>query len=148
MKSNKEAIYLDTTVIIAYAWNIIKRKKEKNVLERLSEKYILVTSLITKFECINYLIKKMGFSLSKARNLFNEIINKFKISMVSPENIKITYNFIEEILKAGVSFRDGLHVIIARKLKLACITGNKNHIPNMRKLYSEVYTAKDVLKKN
>lgn len=159
--SKKEPIYIDANILLGHARKRARKDRTKykrkteiktGVLENLHQEYLLITSILTRYEVIKNLIKTENINLKEARKIYNSILEDFKIMELTVDKrkksgLRITYNFIEDILKAGVSFKDGIHILFALHYKLHMVTGNKNHINLMKKLYSEIYLPKEKLKK-
>lgn len=149
----KDTIYIDSNIIMAEGRRLIKIDKKKingrkeGTISRLSEKYRLLTSILSKLEVIKNLKEKEQIPLSKARSTYFKIINSFKIVEVTfiDFNPIITHHFIEDLLKANIDLKDGIHIKVAEKCKLTMVTGDKKDIAKMRKLYSEVMAPNEIL---
>lgn len=157
----KEPICIDTNILVGYGRKVAreiktgknhkrrKEIKEGGVLQNLFNKYTLLTSFFTRYEFIKILMEEEGISLSESRFIYQDILNKFRISEITFQRAKmnITYEFLDALLKTNISLGDGIHAATANKLKLKLVTGNTEHIKNMREFYREIITPRQALQK-
>jgi hypothetical protein len=172
MVESKEPAAIDTNIIAGTGKQILKvyiksnkrrplykvinevlSQKKKGILITLSEHYILLTSIFSKYEFIRSL-QNQGINLDELRQIYDSIKTYFKISELTFEEISnfINHKFFEDILRLNISLSDGLQILMAsRKVRgrkgLIFITGNERHALNMKKLYSDVFTVKEIYKK-
>lgn len=167
----KEPILIDTNIIYGLGKRIIneskknKRKpinkivqeildKNEGILFNLAQHYVLLTSNISKYEFINRLNKDTGYSKVFLERIYEDISNHYKISMILFSNLEsMNPDFFEKLLNYDIDLADGFQLLTAIKYTrgkkgFVFVTGNNNHLENMRKLYSEVITVNEAYKRS
>lgn len=161
----KETIDIDTNIIWGLGKQILneyKKNKHKPLLNVISDvlenktsgilinlfkNFNLVTSVLSKYEFIKTL--KTEESVLILREIYNEIISHFKIISITFKEFEnfLTYKFFEDLLKYDIDLADGIQILVASKKKLPFVTGDKRDIPKMKKLYSEIFSVKEIYEK-
>lgn len=148
-------IYLNANLIYGECLKIVSRRNIKTgVLDVFKTRnFLFFTSILTKMEIIQRLIREEQISLSKARNIYFFITKKYKIQQIESLNKKnlLTNTFIDLVIKSNLDFKDALHLEIASKQKLLVVTHDKKFIKNASlhkdklKFYSKVVKPEDLL---
>lgn len=165
----KEPIFIDTNIIEGIGKQILSEHKKNRykplkkvideilkhkidgILVTLFENYSLFTSRLSKYE---FLHSKDKGKIPDLREIYDSITSYFKISTIPFTEIEnfLTCEFFESLLKYDIDLADGMQVLLAakkstKKKGLIFVTGNENHIPKMRKLWSKVYSVRQIYEK-
>lgn len=162
----KEAICLDTNIIVGKGRQIIKEWKKnkrepvKKVVSRILDKkegflfkasnyYSFLTSIISRYEFIKALKDIEEVKEHILIEIYQNIKEYYVISEITFNEIGnfLTYNFFEDLIKCNLDLEDGIQLFVAFKRKLPFITGNTRHLENMRKFYSEVFCIEEIYDK-
>lgn len=146
------SLYLNANLIYSTVVSIIK-KKEGKTLFKLSQKYELVTSSLTKFDVIQNLRLVNGLKIEKARNFYNKLENKYEISHITSLNKinLLTDDYLDRLSKTNIKLNDGLHLEIASFCFLPVCTHDKkmlkasNQHQSKKKLYSQVFKPSELI---
>ncbi len=105
-----------------------KRTIRTGIVKALLEKhYTFTTSILTRMEIMQRLIREENCSVLQARRRYDDVCEKFSISQISSLNKHnlLTNDFIDVIAKSNLDFKDALHLAIASKHKLIVVTHDK-----------------------
>jgi len=147
-------IYLNANLIYGECLKNLNKKIKTGVLDLLRQKnYLFITSILTKMEILQRLIREQQLTTNKARELYENTINLFKIQQISSLNKKnlLTNTFIDLVIKSNLDFKDALHLEIASKQKLIVVTHDKKFLKNASlhqdklKFYSKVVKPEELL---
>lgn len=156
--SLKSPLYLNANIIFSTSYCKLK-KKPHSTLGKLKESgYQLVTSVITKYEVINNLMvdSRTKLSLQQARGLYRDVIEEFQILEITAlHTINIlTDDFMDRMIKSNITFRDGLHLEIAKLYKKTPVCTHDKHMKqsssheDKKKFYNKVYKPSELIKPN
>ena len=152
-------IYINANLIYGECLKLVSDKKwnrkiKTGVLDLLLKKdYILTTSILTKIEIIQRLIREKQVRIDDAREVYETILKKFEIQQISSLNKKnlLTNNFIDSVIRLNLDFKDALHLDIASKRSFLVGTHDKkfikyasSHLAKQR-FYSKVIKPEDLL---
>jgi predicted nucleic acid-binding protein len=148
-------IYLNANLIYGECLKVVSGKMIKTgVLDLLRVKnYKFTTSILTKMEIIQRLIREKQLKLEIARKIYSIMTEKFNITQIESLNKKnlLTNTFIDLVIKSNLDFKDALHLEIASKQKLLVVTHDKKFIKNASlhkdklKFYSKVCKPEELL---
>ena len=147
-----DIIYINANLVYGECLKFISKKKwgrniKTGALDVLrSRNYLFITSILTKMEVIQRLIREEQVDLVRGREVYEVITKKFKIQQISSLNKKnlLTNTFIDLVIRTNLDFKDALHLEIASKRKLIVVTHDKKFIKNAskhedkQKFYSKV----------
>ncbi|MFT4283150.1 MAG: hypothetical protein ACMXX6_01865 [Candidatus Woesearchaeota archaeon] len=154
-----DIIYINANLIYGECLKLVSKKNWNNkiktgALDALREKnYLFMTSILTKMEIIQRLIREKQVRLNIAREVYEDITNKFNIQQISSLNKKnlLTNNFIDSVIRLNLDFKDALHLEIASKRNILVVTHDKKfikysstHLAKQR-FYSNVVKPEDLL---
>jgi len=122
----KNFVCLDTGVILPYGLklitNIRKLKKPSKKLKEIKEDLILskvvgksrfcFTTIITRYEFVRRLNSSYAVSIDTAREIYNKILEDFKISELIPNKKEINFSpdLMEKLCRCKIDLPDGLHL--------------------------------------
>ena len=148
-------IYINANLVYGECLKFISSRKIKTgILDLLRKQdYLFITSILTKMEVMQRLIREEQLSVFKARKTYEFIIRKYEMQEISSLNKKnlLTNTFIDVVIKSNLDFKDALHLEIASKRKLLVVTHDKKFIKNAskhedkQKFYSKVCKPEDLL---
>ena len=154
-----EIIYINANLIYGECLKLISKSKWSNKIKTgvlkllLKKEYIFATSILTKMEIIQRLIREKQVRLNKAREIYETILKEFEIQQISSLNKKslLTNTFIDSVIRLNLDFKDALHLSIASKQNLVVVTHDKKfikyastHLAKQR-FYSKVIKPEDLL---
>ena len=154
-----DIIYINANLIYGECLKLVSkpkwnRKIKTGVLDALRErKYLFVTSILTKMEIIQRLIRENQVRIDDAREVYSTITKHFNIQHISSLNKKnlLTNNFIDSVIKLNLDFKDALHLDIASKRSFLVVTHDKKFIKYAsthlakKRFYSKVVKPEDLL---
>lgn len=150
-----ETIYLNANLLYGECLKLIAKRniKSSRVKELYEAKYYLFTSILTKTEITQRLIREESVNIGLARKIYQEITKKYNIKQISSLNKKnlLTNTFMDFVAKSNLDFKDALHLEIASKLDLLVVTHDKKFLKNSskhkdkQKFYSKVVNPEDLL---
>ena len=134
-------IYINANLIYGECLKFISRVKWSRTIktgalvELRNRNYLFITSILTKMEIIQRLVREEQIELTRARKVYLEITKKFKIQQIESLNKKnlLTNTFIDLVIRTNLAFKDALHLEIASKQKLIVVTHDKKFIKNASK---------------
>ena len=153
--SLKKPLYLNANIIFSVAYCTI-HKKNHSTLSKLRESgYRLVTSIITRYEVVKNLTKDIRTKLNptQARNLYFKILNDEEIMEITAlHNLNIlTDDFLERMINAKITFKDGLHLETARRYKEVPVCTHDKHMKEgstheaKKKFYRKVHKPSELI---
>ena len=131
-----------------------KRKIKVGIVASLRQKgFVLFTSILTKMEIIQRLVREENCSLLQAREIYNSYLEQYKIHQINSLNKfnLLTNTFIDVVLSSNLDFKDALHLKIAAQRNLIVVTHDKKFRKSFSqhkdklKFYSEVCKPEDLL---
>ena len=131
-----------------------KRSIKTGVCKSLNKQgNCLFTSILTKLEIVQRLVREENCSLTQARSLYELILNTFDITQISSLNKLnlMTNTFVDIVLSSNLDFKDALHLTIASRRNLTIVTHDKkfrqgySQHRDKLKFYSEVCKPEDLL---
>lgn len=142
-------LYLNANIIYGECLSLVsstKRKKKirANILEKLkSYNYKLTTSVLTKLEIMQRLIRDESCSIVKARNAYFRIMTEYNITQISSLNKKnlLTNTFIDSVASSNLDFKDALHLDIASKYGFVVVTHDKKFKKSFSKHKDKFYNS-------
>ena len=153
----KEKIYLNANIIYGDSLKCIakptwKRTIKTGILERIAQNYDLTTSILTKMEVIQRLMREENCSNKMARKAFQTTVQKFNISIIASINKFniLTNTFLDRVAIANLDFKDAIHLEIASKSRLLLVTHDKkfhkafSQHPDKQKFYTQVVKPEDI----
>ncbi len=152
-------IYINANLVYGECLKVLSQKNWKRiiktgVLDLLREKqFLFITSILTKMEVMQRLIREEQVELDKARKLYSLVTRTYNIQQISSLNKKnlLTNTFIDLVIKSNLDFKDALHLEIASKQKLIVVTHDKKFIryaskhKDKLKFYSQVVKPEELL---
>ena len=147
-------LYLNANIIYGECLNIIsnnkwKRNIKNNVINKLKScEYKLTTSVLTKMEIMQRLIREESCTVKKARNAYFKVLNKYNIAQLSSLNKKnlLTNSFIDFVASSNLDFKDALHLEIASKYGFIVVTHDKKFRKNFSKHQDKLKFYNSVVK--
>lgn len=137
--------------LIKVIYDILEHKTD-GILITLFNNFALFTSILSKYEFIHS--KKRKENVSIRRKIYDEIMSHFGIGQLSFDEVSnfLNHSFFENLLKYDIDLEDGMQVLLASKKStktrgLIFVTGNERHILKMRKLWSKVYSIREIYNK-
>ncbi len=124
-----------------------KRKIKAGIAQRLLDSgFRLVTSILTKTEILKQLIQKENCSISLARTIFQDVLDRFQIVLIASLNKRnlLTNTFMDIVAVSNLGCTS-----VASKSKLTVVTHDKkfykaSHNDKM-KFYSDVVKPSELL---
>jgi predicted nucleic acid-binding protein len=148
-------LYLNANLLYGECLKLIAKRniKTSRVKELYEARHHLFTSILTKTEITQRLIREEGVNINFARNIYQEVTKEHNIRQISSLNKKnlLTNTFMDFVAKSNLDFKDALHLEIASKLNLIVVTHDKKFIKNSskhedkQKFYSRVVKPEDLL---
>ncbi len=126
-------LYLNANILYGECLRLIskrnwKRKIKSSVTSQLlSRGFSLTTSILTKTEIIQRLIREENCSIKQARDVFLKILREFEIILISSLNKRnlLTNTFMDIVAISNLDFKDAIHLDIASKNKITVVTHDK-----------------------
>lgn len=151
-KKLKNPLYLNANIVYSEAYCRVNRRPNSTLKKLSEEGYTLVVSTLVRFEIVKNLRNNYGMTHFQSRRLYFEILNDYSIVELNVENhVSLNEAYIDKLSKTEVSFKDAIHLDIARSAKmLVCSHDTKmkkgTNYDDKKKYYSEVYKAQDLIK--
>lgn len=145
----KNPLYLNANIILAEAIRTLKNK-QKGLLQELNA-YELVTSILTRYEVIQNLRLIKSISYNQSKLIYFSILKKYQISEIrSIHKFHIlTDDYIDKLSKTNLSFKDGLHIMIAKTFNMTVCTHDKkmsrSRMDDKEKLYDKIFKPEDLI---
>lgn len=153
-----KSVYLNANLIYGECLKIVstrswKRKIKTGDLDKIRIKgYTLFTSILTRMEVMQRLVREENKTYSEARKTYFKILDRYNINELCGLNKKnlLTNTFIDLIGRSNLDFKDALHLKIASRLKLSVVTHDKKFRKNFSlqedkiKFYSKIYKPEEL----
>lgn len=133
-------LYVNANILYGECLKLLERRTwsrriKTGVCDRLILKgFSLITSLLTKMEILQRLIREENCSVKSARSIYKQILLKFNVFEISSlnKNNLLTNTFMDVVAISNLDFKDALHLEIASQNRLIVVTHDKK----FRKNYS------------
>jgi predicted nucleic acid-binding protein len=153
----KKPLYLNANLIFSETLKSVKKFswcKSGTLLKLQEEGYHLVTSILSRAEIIKKLDKEKGIDKTKAREAYKQTLESFKIVEVNGLHniVPLTDSFIDTYSKTKLSFRDKIHLSIAKHFKIPFCTHDKKLTKGLmihgekKKFYDKVFKPGELIK--
>jgi predicted nucleic acid-binding protein len=153
------SIYLNANIIYGECLKLIFKKSwnrniKTGILEHLRKRnYRFSTSILTRTEIMQRLVREEQLRANKAREIYKQITEKYEIYQIESLNKKnlLTNYFMDVVAKSNLDFKDALHLDIASKNELIVVTHDKKFHKNYSmhkdklKFYSKVIKPEELL---
>lgn len=160
-KNLTKPLYLNANLIYSEALNYIKKTswnrtiKTGTLTKLKSEGYQLVTSIMTRMEVIQRMIREENKTEKTARKIYNFILEDHEILEITSihKHIALTNAFFDNLARSNLDFKDALHLMIAKNLNEipVCthdkkLRGDFSQHTSKQKFYDKIFKPQELIK--
>jgi len=164
LRTLKKPLYLNANLIYGETLKLVKKKhwkqeiKTNGYLPKLKLKgYNLVTSILTRTEVMQRLMRDLNKTPNQAREAYTTIIQNNGIMEITDIHklVPLTPALLDQIGTTKLDFKDAIHLSIAKKLGIWFCTHDKRahdkdnwslH-PVKKRFYEHVFKPEQLIKK-
>ena len=158
LRKRLNPLYLNANLLYGECLNIIRKPNwNRNIkigtVFKLSQKYDLATSLLTRMEVIQRLCREENKTVKEARATYSLVLDQYGILEIAALHKLVDLNdsFLDFLAKSNLDFKDAIHLVIAKKKSMPLCThdkklrGNFSNHETKERFYEKVYKPGELI---